>query len=51
MFKKVLVVVAAAATALVVQKKIRDQRAEQDLWAEATDDVHSPGGLPPAPAG
>lgn len=43
MFKKLLVVVAAAAGALAIQKKLKDQRAEADLWAEATDDVRSPG--------
>ena len=41
MFKKLLVVAIVAAGAIVVQKKVRDQRAEQELWAEATDDVRS----------
>ena len=41
MFKKLLVVAAAAAAAIAIQKKVRDQRAEQELWAEATDDVRS----------
>ena len=45
MFKKLLVVAAAAAAAIAIQKKVRDQRAEQELWAEATDDVRS---TPPA---
>jgi len=40
-FKKLLVVAIVAAGAIVVQKKVRDQRAEQELWAEATDDVRS----------
>ena len=47
MFKKLLVVAIVAAGAIVVQKKVRDQRAEQELWAEATDDVRS---TPPKPA-
>ena len=47
MFKKLLVVAIVAAGAIVVQKKVRDQRAEQELWAEATDDVRS---APPRPA-
>ena len=46
MFKKLLVVAAAAAAAIAIQKKVRDQRAEQELWAEATDDVRS---APPKP--
>ena len=41
MLKKLLVVAIAAAGALAIQKKVRDQRAEQELWAEATDDVRS----------
>ena len=47
MFKKLLIVAAAAAAAIAIQKKVRDQRAEQELWAEATDDVRS---TPPRPA-
>ena len=45
MFKKLLVVAIAVAGAIAIQKKVRDQRAEQELWAEATDDVRS---TPPA---
>ena len=41
MLKKLLVVAIAAAGAIAIQKKVRDQRAEQELWAEATDDVRS----------
>ena len=41
MFKKLLVLTAAVAGGLAIQKKVRDQRAEQELWAEATDDVRS----------
>ena len=45
MLKKLLILVATVAGAVAVQKKVRDQRAEQDLWSEATDDVRShPGG-------
>jgi hypothetical protein len=40
-FKKLLIVAAVAAAAIAIQKKVRDQRAEQELWAEATDDVRS----------
>ena len=46
MLKKLLVVAIAAAGAIAIQKKVRDQRAEQELWAEATDDVRS---TPPKP--
>ncbi len=41
MFRKLLVLVAAAAGAVAVQRKVRDQRAEQDLWSEATDAIRS----------
>ena len=44
MLKKLLVVATAAVGAVVIRKKLRDQRAEQDLWAEATDDVRSTSG-------
>jgi hypothetical protein len=36
--KKLLLVVATVVTAGLVQKKMRQQKAEKDLWAEATDD-------------
>ena len=48
MFKKLFVVAIAAAGAVAIQKKVRDQRAEQELWSEATDDVRSDR---PRPAG
>ena len=35
--KKILVLIATAVGALAIQKKLKDQQAEQDLWAEATD--------------
>ena len=41
MIKRLLIVVATAAGAVALQKKLRDQKAEQALWAEATDDVRS----------
>ena len=44
MFKKLLVLTAAVASGIAIQKKVRDQRAEQELWAEATDDVRSTSG-------
>jgi hypothetical protein len=37
--KKVLLLIAAVVGALAIQKKFKDQQAEQDLWAEATDKV------------
>ncbi len=38
--KKIWVALAAAvAAALAMRKSVADQRAERDLWAEATDDV------------
>ena len=37
--KKVLLVLAAAVGAVVAKKKIDQGRAEQALWAEATDSV------------
>jgi hypothetical protein len=37
--KKLVLVVAAAAAALVATRKARAGQREQALWAEATDDV------------
>ena len=37
--KKFLLLVATAVAVLAIQKKLKDQQAEQDLWAEATDEV------------
>jgi hypothetical protein len=37
--KKLLLLVAAGAGAFAVWRKIEADKAEQDLWAEATDDV------------
>ena len=39
--KKILLVVLAAAGALVARKKLTEGKAEQALWAEATDSVIS----------
>ncbi len=37
--KKILLVLIAAAGAAFAKKKIDEGRTEQQLWAEATDDV------------
>jgi hypothetical protein len=37
--KTILAAVAAAATALLVWRRVQADQAEQDLWAEATDPV------------
>lgn len=37
--KKILLVVVAAAGAVIARKKVAEGRAEQALWAEATDPV------------
>ena len=37
--KKILLVLIAAAGAIAARKKISDSKAEQALWAEATDPV------------
>jgi hypothetical protein len=37
--KKILLLIAAVVGVLAIQKKFKDQQAEQDLWAEATDKV------------
>ena len=35
--KKILLLIATALGAAAVQKKLKDQQAEKDLWAQATD--------------
>ncbi len=35
--KKILLLIVAAVGVVTVQKKLKDQQAEKDLWAEATD--------------
>ena len=37
--KKILLLIAATVGAVAIQKKFKDQQAEQELWAEATDRV------------
>ena len=37
--KKVLLVLAAVVGAVVARKKLEESRAEQELWAQATDNV------------
>jgi hypothetical protein len=37
--KKILLLIVTAAGVLAIQKKFKDQQAEQELWAEATDKV------------
>jgi hypothetical protein len=37
--KKILLLIVAVVSIFAIQKKFRDQQAEQDLWAEATDKV------------
>ncbi|MDO9494418.1 MAG: DLW-39 family protein [Nocardioides sp.] len=37
--KKILLVLVAAAGAVIARKKISEGKAEQALWAEATDNV------------
>ena len=39
--KKILLLALAAAGAVVARKKMAEGRAEQTLWAEATDSVTS----------
>ena len=45
--KKVLLVVAAAVGALIARKKLEESRAEQELWAQATDNVDPASGSGP----
>ena len=35
--KKLLLLIVTAIGAAAIQKKLKDQQAEQDLWHEATD--------------
>jgi hypothetical protein len=37
--KKILLVLVAAAGAVIARKKLAEGKAEQALWAEATDNV------------
>ena len=47
MWKRIAVIGAALVGATLLRKKARDQQAEQELWSQATDDVHAPT-TPPA---
>ena len=38
--KKLILLALAAAGAVVAKKKLEESKAEQALWAEATDNVH-----------
>ena len=35
--KKLIILIVAAIGVVAIQKKLKDQQAEKDLWAEATD--------------
>ncbi len=35
--KKIILLIATAIGAVAIQKKLKAQQAEKDLWAEATD--------------
>jgi len=37
--RKFLLMIATAVGVLAIRKKLKDQQSEQDLWAEATDEV------------
>ena len=51
MLKRLALVGAAVAGVVFLRKKAKQQQAEQDLWTQATDDVHAPVATPvPAPA-
>lgn len=45
MLKKLLLVALAAVGGLLVYRQIQADRAEQDLWTEATDSVPSGSGV------
>ena len=47
MLKRLVVIGAAVAGAVLLRKKAKQQQAEQDLWTQATDDVQAP--VTPAP--
>ncbi|WP_374971158.1 DLW-39 family protein [Terrabacter sp. BE26] len=49
MLKRLALIGGAVAGIVMLRKKAKQQQAEQDLWTQATDDVHAP--VPPvAPA-
>jgi hypothetical protein len=44
--KKLLILIATAVGATLVKRKLDEQQAERDLWAEATDDSTPPPSTP-----
>ena len=48
MLKRLALIGGALAGLVLLRKKAKQQQAEQDLWTQATDDVHAP--AVPAPA-
>jgi hypothetical protein len=51
MLKRLALIGGAVAGVVFLRKKAKQQQAEQDLWTQATDDVHAPVATPaPAPA-
>ena len=38
--KKILLLIATVVGAAAIQRKLKAQQAEKDLWAEATDSPH-----------
>ncbi|GAA5017528.1 hypothetical protein GCM10023258_03830 [Terrabacter aeriphilus] len=42
MLKRLALVGGAVAGLVFLRKKASQQKAEQDLWSQATDDVHAP---------
>jgi hypothetical protein len=49
MLKRLALIVGSIAGLTYLRKKARQQQAEQDLWAQATDDVSSSTPVRPAP--
>ena len=45
MLKRLALIGGAVAGIVMLRKKAKQQQAEQDLWTQATDDVHAP--VPP----
>jgi hypothetical protein len=50
MLKRLALIGGAVAGVVFLRKKAKQQQAEQDLWTQATDDVHAPVSPVPAPA-
>lgn len=46
--KKLLILIAGAIGATLVKKRLDEQQAERDLWAEATDSSTETPSAPPA---